>query len=1149
MIGLLLFGIGYPATGAFAEGDQADQFEITETELTNENDEKIEEVDAEKQVNAKFHLKMTGKQARENDGTSIKLAGTDSLTLLGEKQEFVPEIDGVKADSPKLSFETNTELNGYVLKWDKEDFEAITDDQEIDYEVTLPLKIQAISEDFKAEIEIEFSGLKDPVKFGTLAFKTLVEEKNVSKIESSADNSRSTSSSSSSSSSEKKTEETSDEDSDSDTDSNEGNLLERSSITNGLSFSSLVGQGRAYGLGGDGYTGSEHEDGIFPKSYWNDNDDNSDNQSSSADYRNYKGTDKFTEEDSLISSNNYLKYGSNGESDDPAFWLKKYAEPIEGSSNYKINLNVRGNSYDPQPDIEVALVIDNSNSMANDGSSKLEDAKKAAKDFIKEAWSTRAGQDHIKIGLASFETTAKERVGVISYSGNSSGRLEKAIDEIKTPTQEATTDPDAGGTNMQAGIRAGQKLLNTGNTAVKNMVFLGDGQPTFSYKTSAITNINSGDTHQIVSHEGIAVPEFATGDNRSPFRSTGFTKDIIGTGQDDLLNWQQRPVVNQRTIRTNSFAAISEAILAKNENVQIYGVGFDISNDTEENGDPNKNARYTLKNIVNDAENDYFPANNKEELEAIFKNIAAGLTKTIAGGKIEDPMGEGIIYDSDQQPDINIQIEDMDDEERIEEIKNEIQTNFADGTLSVSGLNLGKNEEVSISYKISVDETVSDGKFIQTNGKTTLQPRADSTDTAQFGVPSVRKETPETDDAAIHLRKTDADGKAINSSAEFSLYSSDKDGNKIGEAQKKGTTIDGNLTFDGLSEGYYLISETEAPEGFSKSDEDYLIHITWNKNDKTYTVEWLQGGNKTETITKEKPLIVKNKVNDFELKFKKTDDNKDSLQGAEFELKRLIDGNTEKVDLNKDENGYSFSATGLSPGEYLLTETKTPEGYKSIEDIKITIDESGKVNVEYSDTEDTGTITDVKPVLGTDKNIIKFNVVNEKEFQNGSLIKIDADDEKENPTLLAGAEFYVKAQSKTNASGSKVTYYAKATKIAPNKYEFDEWTTNKDAATKIVTSDEDKTELIGFPKAGHKFGITESDDVVDQYYLEETKAPDGYGKLTEDIKFEFATEKPQEIKNTKYTMPVTGGIGNLIIILVGLMVLASGMWLYRKKVR
>lgn len=175
MICLLLFGIGYPITGAFAEEDKDDQFKITETEFTNENDEKIEEVDAEKQINAKFHLKMTGKQARENDSTTIALSGTDTLSLPAKKTEFAPEIAGVKADSPLVTFQTNDELNGYVLKWDKEEFADVADDQEIDYEVTLPLTIQTIAEDFKAEIEMKFSGLKENVKFGSLSFKAPVE--------------------------------------------------------------------------------------------------------------------------------------------------------------------------------------------------------------------------------------------------------------------------------------------------------------------------------------------------------------------------------------------------------------------------------------------------------------------------------------------------------------------------------------------------------------------------------------------------------------------------------------------------------------------------------------------------------------------------------------------------------------------------------------------------------------------------------------------------------------------------------------------------------------------------------------------------------------------------------------------------------------
>lgn len=176
MVGLLLFGIGYPATGAFAEEDQTDQFRITETELTNENDEKLEEVDADKQVNAKFHLKMTGKQARENDGTVLKLLGTDTLKLSSTTQEITPEVvNGTFSTAPKMSYKYSSEFSSYMLKWNKSEFENIADDQVFDYEITLPLEIQTIAEDFKADIQMQFSGLTQAVNFGSLSFLAPVE--------------------------------------------------------------------------------------------------------------------------------------------------------------------------------------------------------------------------------------------------------------------------------------------------------------------------------------------------------------------------------------------------------------------------------------------------------------------------------------------------------------------------------------------------------------------------------------------------------------------------------------------------------------------------------------------------------------------------------------------------------------------------------------------------------------------------------------------------------------------------------------------------------------------------------------------------------------------------------------------------------------
>ena len=62
------------------------------------------------------------------------------------------------------------------------------------------------------------------------------------------------------------------------------------------------------------------------------------------------------------------------------------------------------------------------------------------------------------------------------------------------------------------------------------------------------------------------------------------------------------------------------------------------------------------------------------------------------------------------------------------------------------------------------------------------------------------------------------------------------------------------------------------------------------------------------------------------------------LTGAEFTLsKKLKDGTTKNIAVVKSEDGTSFTFKGLDDGDYILTETKTPDKYNTISPITFTV--------------------------------------------------------------------------------------------------------------------------------------------------------------------------------------------------------------------
>lgn len=154
--------------------------------------------------------------------------------------------------------------------------------------------------------------------------------------------------------------------------------------------------------------------------------------------------------------------------------------------------------------------------------------------------------------------------------------------------------------------------------------------------------------------------------------------------------------------------------------------------------------------------------------------------------------------------------------------------------------------------------------------------------------------------------------------------------------------------------------------------------------------------------------------------------------------------------------------------------------------------------------------------------------------------------------LDTAVETYNKLEKtqQTDEERAKVTAaqkaYNDAVKAAGNVYEWGD----KAKAITLVSDGQGRFEITGLAKG--------------DYYLEETKAPEGFAKLTSDIKFsvdkntyttgdinynpETAEAKDAlRVENKNLTIPQTGGIGTIIFTAIGLAIMASAIIAIKKR--
>ncbi|MFQ9332550.1 MAG: SpaA isopeptide-forming pilin-related protein, partial [Finegoldia magna] len=201
------------------------------------------------------------------------------------------------------------------------------------------------------------------------------------------------------------------------------------------------------------------------------------------------------------------------------------------------------------------------------------------------------------------------------------------------------------------------------------------------------------------------------------------------------------------------------------------------------------------------------------------------------------------------------------------------------------------------------------------------------------------------------LKSNETNNKAL-SGASFSL--TDENNNVI----YRTSGADGIVNFENLKPGSYTLREEKSPTGFVKTDRRWDVNVSI---DGTVVITEIglnaSGGS---IVGKDIQIPVTNKPTATEFRVYKKDANNKPLPGAEFKLTKQGETKAFATGKSGDDGVVKFNPN-LTKGTYILEETKSPEGYKKLDNKWVVeVDANNKVkiytyNEKKQDDPNTGT--------------------------------------------------------------------------------------------------------------------------------------------------------------------------------------------------
>ncbi|WP_429974821.1 VWA domain-containing protein [Enterococcus sp. DIV0840c] len=396
---------------------------------------------------------------------------------------------------------------------------------------------------------------------------------------------------------------------------------------------------------------------------------------------------------------NYVNYADEA-------YLKKSVKEAAGQGLFDVTLAVKGNQTSTP--VDLVMVIDYSSSMTGE---KLTNALLGLQQFGNELADSLANGS-IRIGIVAYNREV--------YTTNGFSTDIAYLEQFLRETAESHS-----GTFMQKGLLAGQQLLleESRPEAEKLFIHIGDDSANRSYlpvdeaavyqNTGAISDYNGYHTESYIE-------EFQT------------SATAYHTTSKNPSDSQAIPVSN--TVVTDE--TLGTIVALKKSGFTYYSVATA----------PSARGEYIGRNLASAPSNYLTTDENLSGLGSALTEIANHIDKTIPDGTITDPMGEGILlqgagnFDADQYQLVGWRKNAQGEWVEAPEVATGVTVSEKDQTITVSGIALGENEKLTLTYQVRLNTEAPDFKgeaWVLCNGRTTLTPASDD-EALDFPIPSIK---------------------------------------------------------------------------------------------------------------------------------------------------------------------------------------------------------------------------------------------------------------------------------------------------------------------------------------------------------------------------------------------------------------------------